>query len=122
MPVPGVLELSFDAGSSWVALAPALASPETTEADEGLLPVGLFSRRRKAMHSARVHSWMGGRGELTLTSCLNLCFDCFCLCDWAAVAVVDVGDEQDEEELSREGDISPLDYDSEIRQTTFEYV
>lgn len=64
------------------------------------------------MHSARVHSWMGGREDLDLTSCLDLCFDCCCLCDWTAVAV---DDEDEKEGLPREGDVSSsLDYDSEI--------
>lgn len=100
----GVLELSllFDAGS-WEALASPLASPT---AEEGLLPVGLFSRRKRAMHSDRVHSWMGGSGDTGLASCLNLCFDC--LCGWAAVAVVDDGGEEGEE-LPREGDLSSMD-------------
>lgn len=100
--LPGVLELSllFDAGSSWAALA----SPTT---EEGLLPVGLFSRRKRAMHSDRVHSWMGGSADTGLASCLNLYFGC--LCDWAAVAVVVDGGEE-EGEVPREGGLSSTDY------------
>jgi len=97
----------FDTGSSWDALASPLASLTT---EEGLSPVGLFSRRKRAMHSDRVHSWMGGSADTGLASCLNLCFDC--LCGWAAVAVVDdveEGDEEEEEELPREGDLSSMD-------------